>query len=155
MTSTPAVPSDEPPSAGPSAGPSEDPSASDRRVVPPVLLFDGDCGFCTSSVGVLRRLVRRLPAVVPYQFTELDGLGVTAEQCAEAVQWVGADGRVASGHLAVAEVLLAAGRGWPLVGRALRAPGISPIAGAVYRWVARNRHRLPGGTPACALGRDG
>jgi predicted DCC family thiol-disulfide oxidoreductase YuxK len=117
----------------------------------PVLLFDGDCSFCSSSVRVLRRAVKRLPAVEPFQFSDLESLGVTAEQCAEAVQFVGVDGRVVSGHLAVAQVLSGAGRGWPVLGWLMRAPVISPIAGWVYRWVARNRHRLPGGTPACSL----
>ena len=28
---------------------------------------------------------------------------------------------------------------------------VNTLAGIVYRWVARNRHRLPGGTPACSL----
>jgi predicted DCC family thiol-disulfide oxidoreductase YuxK len=30
-------------------------------------------------------------------------------------------------------------------------PGIRSLAGVIYRWVARNRSRLPGGTPACAV----
>lgn len=123
--------------------------------VVPVLLYDGDCAFCSSSVRFLRRIVKRLPEVAPYQFSDLEALGVTADECAEAVQWVGRDGARASGHLAVAQVLLGAGRAWPHVGHLLRAPVVSPIAGWVYRWVARNRHRLPGGTPACSLGPDG
>jgi len=28
---------------------------------------------------------------------------------------------------------------------------LRPLAGVVYRIIARNRHRLPGGTPACRL----
>jgi len=130
-------------------------SLIDAAAQRPVLLYDGDCAFCSSSVRVLRRAVKRLPAVVPYQFSDLSSLGVTVEQCAEAVQWVGVDGGRASGHLAVAQVLVDAGRAWPIVGRLLRAPVVSPIAGWVYRWVSRNRHRLPGGTPACSLGPDG
>jgi predicted DCC family thiol-disulfide oxidoreductase YuxK len=30
-------------------------------------------------------------------------------------------------------------------------PVVSPIAGVVYRWVARNRQKMPGGTAACAI----
>jgi hypothetical protein len=33
----------------------------------------------------------------------------------------------------------------------VRLPGIRAGARVVYRWVSRNRHRLPGGTPACAV----
>lgn len=32
------------------------------------------------------------------------------------------------------------------------APGVRQIEDAVYRWVARNRHRFPGVTPACEAG---
>jgi hypothetical protein len=44
----------------------------------PVLLYDGDCAFCTSCVTWMRRRIRRLDATEPYQLTDLDALGVTA-----------------------------------------------------------------------------
>jgi len=36
-------------------------------------------------------------------------------------------------------------------------PGVNALAGVGYRWIARNRHGLPGGSDACALraGRPG
>ncbi|MBM6404770.1 DUF393 domain-containing protein [Phycicoccus sp. CSK15P-2] len=119
----------------------------------PVLVFDGDCAFCTTSADALRRL-RRSPAdfgVEPWQHLDLTSLGLSEDACAEAVQWVAADGRVSGAERAVARSLLAS-RAWVRpVGALLLAPGVRPLAGAVYRWVARNRHRLPGGTPACSL----
>jgi predicted DCC family thiol-disulfide oxidoreductase YuxK len=127
-------------------------------VARPVLLFDGDCAFCTTCATWMQRHIRRLDSTVPYQMADLDALGVTAEQCERALQWVGADGTVFSAHLAVARVLIDAGKGWAVIGRAMRLPGLRQISGVVYRWIARNRHRLPGGTPACSLephrGRD-
>jgi predicted DCC family thiol-disulfide oxidoreductase YuxK len=33
----------------------------------------------------------------------------------------------------------------------MNVPGVRQIAGFVYRLVAKYRHRLPGGTPACKL----
>jgi predicted DCC family thiol-disulfide oxidoreductase YuxK len=33
----------------------------------------------------------------------------------------------------------------------LAAPPVSALAWPIYRWIARNRHRLPGGTAACSL----
>jgi len=30
-------------------------------------------------------------------------------------------------------------------------PVVSQLAGFVYRWVARNRQKMPGGTAACAI----
>lgn len=86
-----------------------------------------------------------------YQFADLVTLGVTAAECEHAVQWIGVDGTVLGAHLAIAQVLIDAGKGWAVIGRAIRLPGVRQISGGVYRWVSRNRHRLPGGTPACAL----
>jgi len=120
----------------------------------PVLIFDGDCAFCTSSVNLGRRLIKRLPPTTPYQFADLAALGLTAEQCNLAVQYVDRDRTRYSGEDAVREVLLASGKGWWIVGRLLGLPGIHWLSGVVYRWVARNRHRLPGGTAACALPRN-
>ncbi len=117
----------------------------------PVLVFDGDCAFCSSSIRVAKRLIRRMPPAVPYQRAPLDRLGLTDEQCRAAVQYVARDHRVHSAHDAVSALLLGAGRGWWFLGAALRVPGVHWLSGVVYRWVARNRHRLPGGTPACSL----
>ena len=121
----------------------------------PVLVFDGDCGFCTTCVGWMRRHIRRLPSVVPFQSADLEGLGLSAQECSEAVQWVGLDGSHAAAERAVAHALVWAGSGWKVLGVAMGLPGIRSICGLAYRWVARHRLRLPGGTPACALpGRD-
>lgn len=115
----------------------------------PVLVFDGDCAFCTSCVRLLEKRIRPDAEIVAYQLTDLSELGLTEEQAAEAVQWVGPEGRIRSGHEAIAATLGAAGAFWRGVGRFLLLPGISWIAAQIYRLVAANRHRLPGGTPAC------
>lgn len=117
----------------------------------PVLIFDGDCAFCTSSVNWGKRHIARMPNTEPYQFADLEVLGLTAEQCNEAVQYVALDRRVYSAHDAVSALLLGAGRGWWLLGALLRLPGVHWLSSVVYRWVAAHRDRLPGGTPECAL----
>jgi predicted DCC family thiol-disulfide oxidoreductase YuxK len=88
--------------------------------------------------------------IVAWQLTDLDELGITEEQASEAVQWVGVDGTVHSGHEAIAAVLTTAGPIWKVAGRILLVPGISWLSAAIYRLVAHNRRRLPGGTPTCA-----
>ena len=51
---------------------------------------------------------------------------------------------------AAAAAVLRSGRPpWPLIGRAMTARGVIQAANAVYRFIARHRHRLPGSTPAC------
>jgi predicted DCC family thiol-disulfide oxidoreductase YuxK len=120
-------------------------------LVRPVLVYDGDCAFCSSSVRWIERRIRRHPTLIPYQRAPLDELGLTEAACGEAVQWVAVDGTVESANDAVAAMLVTAGSGWRVLGRTMQLPGIRWIAGVVYRWVARNRHRLPGGTAACAI----
>lgn len=116
----------------------------------PVLVFDGDCAFCTNCARFLERL-RPEAEIVAWQLTDLTELGITAEQASDAVQWVQVDGTARSGHEAIAGVLSTAGLIWQAIGRTLTLPGISWLAAKAYRLVANNRYRLPGGTPACAV----
>lgn len=116
-----------------------------------MLIFDGDCAFCTSSVNWGKRHIAHMPHTEPYQFADLAALDLTAEQCNHSVQYVARDRHVYSAHDAVSALLLGASRGWWLLGALMRVPGVHWLSGGLYRWVATNRHRLPGGTAACAL----
>ena len=116
----------------------------------PLLIFDGDCGFCTTTARAGQRRLG-LEHVEPWQFLDLDTLPVTEAECRQAVQWVAADGSVASAHDAAIAALRHAGGGWALLGRLVGLPGVRSVAAVVYRLVARYRYRMPGGTPACRL----
>jgi predicted DCC family thiol-disulfide oxidoreductase YuxK len=115
----------------------------------PLLVFDGDCAFCTSSARLLGRIGPRAE-IVAWQLTDLERLPITAEQAREAVQWVTGDGTVRSGHEAIAAALGSAGPFWSVIGHLMLLPGVSSLTARTYRLIAANRHRLPGGTPACA-----
>lgn len=118
--------------------------------MPATLVFDGDCAFCTSSA---RWIERRLPsdvAVVPWQRQDLDALGLTEDDVTRAAWWLDGDQR-APGHLAVGRALEAMGGAWRPLGWLCRVPPTSWVAAGAYRLVARYRHRMPGGTPACRL----
>ncbi|MDT0392109.1 thiol-disulfide oxidoreductase DCC family protein [Streptomyces dubilierae] len=116
----------------------------------PVLIFDGDCGFCTMSVGVVQRLVRPRCEVVAWQHADLTALGVTEERARYEALWVTPTGRVYGGAQAVAKILLNGGGVWAVAGALLTLPPLRWAAHGVYRLVAENRGRLPGGTAACA-----
>lgn len=118
------------------------------------LVYDGDCGFCTSSVRWLVRLRLRADTVVPWQQADLPALGLTRAQCEAKVQWVADDGRLSSGHEALARLLLHSALPWRPLGALLLVPPVSWLASWVYDWVADHRGSLPGGTPACALPQD-
>ncbi len=117
----------------------------------PVLVFDGDCGFCTTSARFLARWVVKHGSVsiAPWQLLDLAGLGLTPDQCRAAVQWVDEEHQVAGGHLAIASVLRAGRPFWRPFGVLLAAPGLSRLGGLLYAWIADHRYALPGGTPAC------
>ena len=106
-----------------------------------MLVFDGDCAFCSKCVDLLERIGPDAE-IVPWQHTDLTELGITEQQAAAAVQWVGFDGTVRSGHEAIAAALGTAGRFWRLLGRAILLPGVSSVAARVYRLVADNRGRI-------------
>ncbi len=114
-----------------------------------MLVYDGDCAFCTACARVLERIGPKTE-IVAWQLTDLDELGITEPQAADAVQLVEIDGVVRSGHEAIAATLSTAGPIWRIIGRTVLLPGISWMAARVYRLVADNRYRLPGSTPACA-----
>ena len=86
----------------------------------------------------------------PYQRANLAQLGLSLEQCEQAVQYVGKS-EIFSGHLAIAQGLIDSKTAWALAGYILRWPVITSVAFVVYQWVSANRHRLPGGTPTCSL----
>jgi len=121
----------------------------------PVLIYDGDCAFCSSSVRFIQKRIRRHPRCEPWQWLDLDlcfaRYGVTRDDCEKSVQFVDIDGTVYAAERGVARVLLFGGKGWAVLGRVLLVPGVRHLAGIVYRWVANNRHRMPGGTPQCSM----
>ncbi|MFF5719148.1 thiol-disulfide oxidoreductase DCC family protein [Streptomyces buecherae] len=120
----------------------------------PVLIYDGDCAFCTSCVTFAERRIRPRCEVTAWQFADLGELGTTRDRAEHEVLWVTPSGTVYGGIRAVAKLLLSAGRGWAPLGALVNLPPLRWIGHVVYRVVADNRHRMPGGTPACALPRQ-
>ncbi len=118
---------------------------------PPILIYDGDCAFCSSSVRAVKKLLKKLPTIEPYQFLNLDKFGLTPEMCTLEAKFVRADGVVVGGHNAFIELFKFAGGFWKFLAILVGLPGLRSIAGFCYRWIAKNRFRLPGGTPTCAL----
>src|SRR3954447_18053514 len=104
----------------------------------PVLVYDGDCRFCTTAVEWLRRRFEPAAGEVPWQSADIAQLGLTEAQCREAVQW-SAGGVTASGADAVVAWLGTARRHAWFV-RLLRLE--LPLGRLLYPIVARNRGRL-------------
>ncbi len=119
---------------------------------PPVLLFDGDCAFCSTCARWLTEHVPTPVSLEPWQWTDLEPLGVSVDEVDAAVVLVDVNLHRTHGPEAVAGLLRASTSGaWRAVGRVLGLRPVLVVAWPVYRWIARNRHRMPGGTAQCSL----
>lgn len=117
----------------------------------PLLIFDGDCAFCTSCENWAAKRIQH--EAVPWQFADLDALGLTNAQAQESI-WLFDNGQVYSGSDAAAALLRRADAfGWRFAGELMSLPGIRNLARPAYRVLARHRHQMPGGTAACELKR--
>ncbi|GHE46113.1 thiol-disulfide oxidoreductase DCC family protein [Streptomyces capitiformicae] len=119
----------------------------------PVLLYDGDCGFCTRTITTLLAAPRRPVHMQTWQETDLGQLGIDELRATREMLWVNSDGRVTGGAVAFADLFRHLGGPWRVSEALLRTPPTRWLAAGVYRVVADNRHRMPGGTAACAVPR--
>lgn len=119
-----------------------------------LLIYDGDCGFCTTAAHAIEERWNRRAAIRAWQQmgeAALADLGLTVEDVSSKVWWVEPGGTRLGGHKAVARALIEAG-GWRAVlGRIIAARVMSWPAALGYRLAARYRHLLPGGTEACRV----
>jgi predicted DCC family thiol-disulfide oxidoreductase YuxK len=115
--------------------------ADDR--VRPVLLYDGECGFCTRLVVTATDRLAADVDYLPFQTAPLTTYGVSAAEAGHSVVWVSVEGRISHGSEAAARLLVASGGAWEVLGRLLLAPPFSFAAAVVYWLVARNRRHIP------------
>jgi predicted DCC family thiol-disulfide oxidoreductase YuxK len=116
-----------------------------------LLIFDGDCGFCTSSANYVTRKAKGKIEAHPWQFLNLAEHNLTQEQAEAKVQLI-RHGKIYSGHEAFVQFIQIAGpKGLRTISRLALVKPFSFLAAGCYWLVARYRHKLPGGTPACKL----
>jgi predicted DCC family thiol-disulfide oxidoreductase YuxK len=118
----------------------------------PVLLFDGQCGFCRQWVARLRRWDRRgvIQTLAGAERDTLPGLPPISDQSLDrAMQFVTPDGRVYPGARAL-PVLLPYLPGGRILAPAFRVPGVQAVADRLYAWISARRHRFGCGE-RCAL----
>ena len=114
-----------------------------------VLIYDGDCAFCTLWVNRLRTWLPAFPQATTSQSIALDSFALTTEDV-EKYAWYITPSHQFAGHLAASALLRAQPRfGLRFLGSLLATWPISWIAAGVYAFVSRFRHTLPGGTPSC------
>ncbi|WP_097981058.1 thiol-disulfide oxidoreductase DCC family protein [Streptomyces sp. f150] len=119
-----------------------------------VLAFDGDCGFCQAAVRQIQLWARPRTAAVAWQTLPPELTEPHLNRLDREVLLFDGDRVCAGGVAALAGFLGSApARTYRGVGRFLRLPLIRQVANLIYRWVARNRQRMPGGTATCTVPR--
>jgi predicted DCC family thiol-disulfide oxidoreductase YuxK len=120
-----------------------------------LLIYDGDCGFCTSAARWSAQGWHGQERAVSFQelgAVGLEALGLSVAQAEQAAWWVDESGSLFRGHRAIGASLVASGGRRAMVGHAISTPPLSWVAAVGYRVVVRYRHRLPGATAACKIG---
>jgi predicted DCC family thiol-disulfide oxidoreductase YuxK len=106
----------------------------------PVLVFDGDCGFCRLWIERWRLTTGDRVEFLPARSAAARFPQLSADDLAEAVHLVEPDGRVSRGAQAVFRALARAGgahRAWPALYEKL--PPLRAASEAAYRFVAARR----------------
>lgn len=120
-----------------------------------VLIYDGDCKFCQLSLEFGIRHLPTFPKYVAFQKIDPAKFGLTLEQVKTQI-WIASEApspvNPRGGHLAASVILQMQKNPFlRLLGWFIKTPPTSFLADWVYRWVAKNRHRLPGGSRQCKL----
>lgn len=116
-----------------------------------MLVFDGDCGFCTTTANWIEARLPDDVDVEPWQFLDLEVLRLTKQDVTTSAWWIDAWGHRHGGHKAIGRALIAAGGWWKVPGWIMLIPPFSWLAAVGYKLVARYRYKMPGGTPACRI----
>ena len=117
----------------------------------PVLLYDGNCGFCRRWVRRLQRWDRgaAIDYVAAADRGAVAGLPPLSDAALDrAMHLVTRDGQVCAGARALTPLLpiLPGGR---LLVPLMSLPGVQLLADRVYAWVAARRHRFGCGPTTC------
>ena len=118
-----------------------------------LLIFDGDCGFCTTAAQKFGDFAHESTEVSPWQALgtdRLDAIGLTENDVSTAAYWI-EDGVNYRGADAFAQALQSCRAPLPLLGKLLALPPLIWLARAIYPLLAKYRHKLPGATNACRI----
>ena len=108
----------------------------------PLLIYDGECAYCTRQVERLRRWTHGALDLEPYQTAAARFPSIPPDAFRRAVQFVDTSGAVSSGAEAAFRALATNPRLGGFLWCYERVPGVAAVSERVYRLVARNRGRL-------------
>lgn len=116
-----------------------------------VLIFDGDCGFCTSTANYIVKHSKAPIVAHAWQLVDVTQYGILQPQAAERV-YLYSEGQAHGGHEAFAELLrIQHNPALRVIAFLMVVPPLCWLSRIGYALVAKFRHKLPGGTPACKI----
>ena len=107
-----------------------------------VLIYDGECGFCTNSAKWARNRLPEPHRIAPSQDFDqaaLADMGLSRADVDRAAWWYEPGSAAVEGAECISRTLLAIGGKPALIGRLLWLPVMRLLSGFLYRWVAANR----------------
>ena len=118
----------------------------------PVLIFDGDCGFCTVSAKRVKSLVSNL-SILAWQSVQLADYGLTESQVTERAYLFepGADTPKGGSDAIFGALAIADNKLIRFLAKLWLYPPLVWVGRLTYPVLARNRHKLPGATDACRI----
>ena len=120
----------------------------------PLLIFDGDCGFCTTATNFILKHTSTPLDAIPFQYINPQEYGLTLEQVSSKVYLV-VEGKNFAGHEAFANLFKIQNNFLlKIFGNLILIPPFVWLARPGYALVAKYRQKLPGGTPACKMPRN-
>lgn len=109
----------------------------------PILVYDGECGFCRRWIGRWRGWTGERVEYAPFQEAARDFPQIPIERFRESVVLIEPGGRVTDAAEAVARSLAVRPAGRTLLWIYLHFPGARAVSEAAYRWVANHRGKWP------------
>jgi predicted DCC family thiol-disulfide oxidoreductase YuxK len=89
--------------------------------------------------------------IATWQSLDLQTFDLTVDDVTTAAWWFDGEGNSYRAHAAIARAMRSCGPVISAAGFVIEKPPVRWLAAPVYRWIARNRQRMPGGTDSCAL----
>jgi predicted DCC family thiol-disulfide oxidoreductase YuxK len=105
----------------------------------PVLIYDGDCGFCRLWIARLSPLTHEAVDYCSAQAVGENYPQISPEQLGSSVYFVDSDESFCSGAEAIFKALAYAPNGKWLLMAYERIPGMAPVSEWLYKRVANNR----------------
>lgn len=108
----------------------------------PVMLYDGDCGFCQKWIQKWDKITAGKVKYLPYQKHKALFPQVSEKACQDAVQLIMPDNKIYSAAHAVFKTLSLAGKKKILLWNYEHIPLIGKLCELIYRVIARHRTNL-------------